>query len=241
MAEFDMDALLARLQDLSDPKYREFNEGLVPCMEYRSLGVRLPALRAIGRELLKKDWLSFLDASRASDWFELRMLHAIVLGGAKCPIEDKLALIDAFLPYVNNWAVCDTLCTSFKPRKSELDAAFDFVLACSDSPIEFRKRFGLIMMMNSFREPPYAERVMAAYRGFHHEGYYARMGAAWGLATLFLYRREDVLSILRDGVLDDFTHNKAIQKMCESYRVSDADKQFVRQLRRRSGRTGGGA
>ena len=103
---------------------------------------------------------------------------------------------------------------------------------CAASDEEFRKRFGLVMMMNRYREDEYAPAVLAAYRGFSHPGYYARMGAAWGLATLFLFQREGVLEILKSGVLDEFTHNKAIQKARESYRVSDEDKRMLAGLRR---------
>ena len=231
MDAYDIDGLIARLANLADGKYRDFSEGLIPGAEGTSLGVRLPVLRSISREILREDWLGFLEASRSSPVLELRLLHAIVLGGAKCDIEKKLQLTDAFLPHIDNWSVCDALCSSFKPRRNDGNALFEFVCDCADSTIEFRKRFGLVMMMDYFRQEPYATRVMDAYRRFHHEGYYARMGAAWGLATLFLFQREAVLQILRDGVWDDFTHNKAIQKMCESYRISDEDKQLLRTLR----------
>ena len=232
MERYDIDALTGRLEALADPDYRAFNEGLVPGAEARSLGVRLPQLRAIAGEILRSDWRGFLQASRTAELFELKMLHGIVLGGAKCEIGEKIALTDAFLPQVDNWAVCDALCSSFKPRAKDREALFGFLLGCADSPAEFRRRFGLVMMMSRYRDDPYAERVLAAYRRFRHEGYYARMGAAWGLATLFPYRREGVLEILRDGVLDDFTHARAIQKIRESYRVSDADKALAASLRR---------
>ncbi len=235
MQPYDIDALIRRLEALASPDYRAFSEGLIPGAENTSLGVRFPQMRSIAREIRKGDWRGFLESSRDATLFELKSLHGIVLGSAKCDIEEKIRLADAFLPYVDNWSVCDTLCSSFKPRADERGPLFDFVEACAASPAEFRKRFGLVMMMDYYRDDPYAERVMAAYRRFRHEGYYARMGAAWGLATLFLFQRDRVLEILRDGVLDDFTHGKAIQKIRESYRVSEADKALAAGLRRGRG------
>ena len=232
---FDMAALTGCLAGMADEKYRDFNLSLTPGVEIASYGVRLPLLRALAKELLGGDWRGFLEASRDYPLHEARMLHAIVLGGARCGIEEKLALADAFLPFVDNWAVCDALCSSFKPRSAERAALFDFACRCAESDIEFRKRFGLVMLMNYYREAPYAARVMEIYRHFSHPGYYARMGAAWGLATLFLYQREASLSILREGVWDAFTHNKAIQKLRESYRVSDDDKRMLSGLRRKAG------
>ena len=238
MSTYDLTPLLARLEGLRDEKYAAFSAGLVPGLDGRALGVRMPALRGIAREIVRsEDWRDFLEASRNRTLYELRMLHAMVLGGARSPVAEKIALTDAFLPTVDNWAVCDALCSSFKPKKSELDPLFPFVCACAESDAEFRVRFGLVMMMDYYRESPYIERVMAVYRGFRHEGYYARMGAAWGLATLWLFAREEALAILRDGLWDDFTHNRAIQKLRESLRVSDADKALALSLKRRKGKS----
>ena len=232
---YDMDGLFRHLNELAEPGYRAFTEGLIPGAEDTSLGVRLPALRRIAREITSGDWRAFLDASRPSRVLELKLLHAIVLGGAKCAIDEKIQLVDAFLPYVDNWSVCDALCSSFKPRAKDREALFGFVLSCADSDMEFRKRFGLVMMMDYYRDEAFRDRVLSAYRRFRHGGYYARMGAAWGLATLFLSMREGVLGILRDGILDDFTHGMAIQKIRDSYRVSAEDKRLVAGLRRRRG------
>ena len=237
MPNYDLAPVLRALEASADAAYRDFNRSLIPGRAIPALGVRVPVLRGVARDILRGDWRGFLDATRDDPLHELRMLHAIVLSGARCGIAEKIALTDAFLPRVDNWAVCDALCASYRAKPGEMDELFAFVCGCAESPSEFRRRFGLVMMMNRFRDPPYVDRVMAIYRGFRHEGYYARMGAAWGLATLFLARREAVLDILRDGVLDGFTHDKTIQKLCESYRVSDADKQLARALRRGRSRT----
>lgn len=234
MSTYDLTPLFQRLEGLRDEKYAAFNAGLVPGTENAALGVRLPELRAIAKEIVRSgDWRDFLDASRNHPVYEIRMLHAMALGGAKCDVAEKIALTDAFLPHVDNWAVCDALCSSFKPKKRELDELFGFLCDCAASEIEFRKRFGLVMLMDYYREPRFIPRVMAIYRDFRHEGYYARMGAAWGLATLWLFAREESLAILEENLWDDFTHNKAIQKLRESYRVSDADKALVQSLRRK--------
>ena len=88
---FDLDALLRKLESLADPRYNEFNQSFLPHSDASSLGVRVPQLRAIGKEILKDDWRGFLDASRDCPLFEMRMLHAIVLGGAPCSIEEKIS------------------------------------------------------------------------------------------------------------------------------------------------------
>ena len=232
---FDMDGLLSRLRSMADPGYREFNMSLVPGVHAPSLGVRVPRLRALAKELLKGDWRAFLEASRGDTLFDVRMLHAIVLGGARCSFEEKRALLAAFLPCIDNWAVCDTLCSSYKPSAAEREALFGYLTECAASDQTYVKRFGLVMLMSRYRDAAHLDRVMDVYRGFGHPDYYARMAAAWGLATLYLSRPDDVLSILESGALDDFTHNKTLQKLRESYRVSDADKAMLKSLIRQDG------
>ena len=229
---FDAEALLESLNALSEPKYAKFAATSIPGSACRMLGVRMPALRSISRKIIKDDWRGFLEVSRFHEIYEMRLLHAMVLGGARCPIEQKIELTEAFLPAIDNWAVCDCLCSSFKPRKDDLDALFGYVCACAGRSDVFPKRFGLVMLMFYFHDAPWAAQTLDIYRGFSHPDYYARMGAAWGLATLFLTNREGVLEILRSNAWDDFTHNKAIQKITESYRVSPEDKALARTLRR---------
>ena len=230
MSAYDLTPLLQRMEAQADDKYRAFNESLTPGIEHASIGVRVPALRVMRREILKGDWRGFLEASRSHDIHEMRMLHAMVLGGARCPIEEKIALTDAFLSCVDNWAVCDVLCADYKPKPADREALYPFVRDCAASDETFRKRFGLIMLMDYYHDDP---RTMDSYRAFKHGDYYARMGCAWGLATLYLYQREGVLDILASGALDDFTHNKAIQKMRESYRISAEEKQMLLNYKRK--------
>ena len=234
MAGYDLEPLILQLESLSDKKYAELNQTLSPTARGRFIGVRVPRQRAIAKGLAaSENWRDFLEASRDADIFELKMLHAMVLGYAKCGIEERLQLIDAFLPHIDDWAQCDTLCSTLKPKAKDMEAAYLHALGCAGSDEEFRKRYGLVLLMSRFHDAPYIDGTMQVYRSFRHEGYYARMGAAWGLATLWLFAREEALAILRDGVWDDFTHNRAIQKLRESYRVSDADKSLVQSLRRK--------
>ena len=229
---YDLSGLVARLEGMSDADYRALSRTLVPGVNAPVLGVRVPRLRALAREILRGDWRGFLEASRDGALFELSMLHAIVLGGARCDFAEKRALLAAFLPRVDNWSVCDTLCASYKPAAAEREALFDYLVECADSEHTYIKRFGLVMMMSRYRDDAHLDRVLDTYRRFHHPDYYARMAAAWGLATLYLSRPDDVLSILKGGALDEFTHNKALQKLRESYRVSDADKAMLKSLKR---------
>lgn len=230
---YPIQPIIERLEAMGESKYADFNNGLIPGVSCHMLGVRVPALRQIAREIAKEsNWRNFLEASRGHELYELRLLHGMVLGVAKCEANEKIAMIDAFLPCIDNWAICDGTVSSIKPGKTDAEPLFEYACACAESDIEFRKRFGLILLMSRFHDEKHIARTMEIYRRFKHDGYYARMGAAWGLATLWLSDREGCLGILRKNLWDEWTHNKAIQKLCESRRISDADRTLARSLTR---------
>lgn len=228
----DLQALLHALESHADERYRRFNESLTPGLENRSIGVRMPALRSMARAILREDPEGFLNASLTSDVHELRLLHAIVLSGIKCSFEDRLARLSAFVPTIDNWAVCDVLCNDLKPRAEGLAAMLEFIRKCLNSGREFEVRFGCVMLMLYYHGDDRIDETLRLYAGFRHDGYYARMGAAWGLSMLFVFQRERTLRFLQTDALDRFTHNTAIRKCIESRQISDSDKQLLRSLRR---------
>ena len=229
---YDLHPLLRELEARADERYRSFNESLTPGAENRSIGVRMPVLRATARAILRDDPEDFLTASLNSGVHELRLLHAIVLAQYKCAFEDRIARLAAFVPTIDNWAVCDTLCNDLKPRPEQLDALLDFIRECLNSGREFEVRFGCVMLMLYYHGDDRIDETLRLYAGFRHDGYYARMGAAWGLSMLFVFQRAQTLHFLQTDALDRFTHNTAIRKCIESRQIADSDKQLLRALRR---------
>ena len=229
---YDLQPLLRELEAHADEHYRRFNEALTPGVENRSIGVRMPALRAMVRTILRGDPEGFLDASLNSDVHELCLLHAIVLAQYKCAFENRIARLAAFVPTIDNWAVCDTLCNDLKPRSEQLDVLLDFIRRRLNSGREFEVRFGCVMLMLYYHDDDRIDETLRLYAGFRHDGYYARMGAAWGLSMLFVVQRAQTLHFLQTDALDHFTHNTAIRKCIESRQITDSDKQLLRALRR---------
>lgn len=229
---FDLQPLLDALGAYADKKYRRFNEGLTPGTENRSIGVRMPVLRKFAKELLCTDPAGFLDVSLQSGVHELRLLHAMVLARWQCSFAEQLERLSAFVPTIDNWAVCDVLCGDLKPDMTRLDDLTPFIRVCISSGREFEVRFGYVMLMMYYRADARIDETLRMYATFRHEGYYARMGVAWGLSMLFVHQREWTLQFLRADNLDRFTHNKAIQKCIESRQICETDKLLLRTLRR---------
>ena len=227
----DYAALLERVRSAADgDEYREFHKKLIPGAA-DIIGVRLPVLRKFAAEIKKADWRGFLNCAEDSTHEEL-MLQAIVIAKAKCDIDERMGHLSAFVPKIKNWAVCDTVCTDLKVREDELEKMFAFLIPYAKSSEEFEIRFAVVIMMKSFLRDEYIDEVLRVFAEISHEGYYVKMGVAWGLAESFLNFREKTLAVLEGGTLDDFTQNKAIQKIKESFRISKEDKDYASTLKR---------
>ncbi len=221
----------ARLLELADPGYREFHSKLLPGID-NILGVRVPALRKLAKEIARGDWEAFL-LENNREWYEKDMLQGLVIGCAKVDFEKRLALIQEFLPRINNWAVCDVFCGSLKDTARHREEMWEFLKPCLDSGREYEIRFALVMMLGYFAEQSYLERSFAVFDGVTHEAYYVRMALAWAVSVYFVKFPEETFRYLKENRLDDWTYNKALQKITESYRVDGQTKERIRGMRRK--------
>jgi 3-methyladenine DNA glycosylase AlkD len=220
--------LVSILEEKADVKYKAFQESLIPGTE-NILGVRTPELRSIARQIAKGDWRGCLKAA-ADGSFEETLLQGMVIGYAKTGIDEKLALIEEFVPKINNWAVCDGFCSGLKFPEEDRARVFEFLQRFLASRDEYSVRFAVVMMMQ-FIDSEYIGRVLQIISEVDHEGYYVKMAAAWVLAECFVKFGEKTLALLQSGRIDEFTRGKALQKIIESKRVDDATRVAIRSMR----------
>lgn len=225
------EAVRQRLLELADDKYREFHSGLLPGID-NILGVRVPDLRKLAKEIAKGDWESFL-AENDREWYENDMLQGLVTASAKTGFERRLTLIREFIPRINNWAVCDVFCGSLKETKKHMEEMWEFLQPYLKSQEEYEIRFGVVMLLSHFTEEAYLERAFAAFDSIVSEAYYVRMAAAWAVSVYFVHFPEESMAYLKHNQLDDWTFNKAIQKITESYRVDKETKAILRNMKRK--------
>lgn len=215
---------------IKDDGYAAFHRKLIPTVEPQTvLGVRAPALRQYAKELFGsaegKQFLSELP----HHYYDENMLHGLMLCRIK-DFDECLAAVEIFLPYVDNWAVCDSLSPAvFKKEADKLLPAIDRWLA-SDAP--YTVRFGIKCLMNYFLDErfkiDYADKVAAV----KSDEYYVNMMIAWYFATALAKQYDAVLPYFRDKKLAPWIHNKAIQKARESRRVDDGAKAYLKTLKR---------
>lgn len=217
---------------LADEEYRKFSAALIPNIS-NIIGVRLPELRKLAKKIASGDWRGYLREA-PSDYFEEIMLQGMLIEYIRADVEEKLQFVADFVPKIDNWSVCDSFCTGLKFAKKEQDRVWEFLQPYWLSDKEYEIRFGLVMLLNYFVHDPYIDRVLFVIDSIDHEGYYVKMAAAWALSICYIKLPDPTLTYLQSARIDDFTYNKALQKITESYRVDPETKKRIRSMKRKA-------
>ena len=213
-----------------EPKFQKFTSSLLPGVEH-ILGVRIPSLRKIAKQLAQGDWKQYL-TSASDDSYEEVMLQGMTLGYAKGDLQEKEPFLRAFLPKINNWSVCDSTCSTIKLAKEQPAEFWNFLGEYLHSPREFEVRFVLVQMLDYYVTKDYLPRVLEAVSQVTLQVYYVQMAQAWAVSICYREFPELTLPFLKENSLDDFTHNKALQKITEALKVSMEDKALIKTLKR---------
>ena len=226
--------LQAELKALQDLKYQKFHSSLLPGVE-NIIGVRMPLLRKLAKEVLRGDWRSYLDSSVAepNTYYEEDIIQALLIGTSKLSWQERHAYIKAFVPKINNWALCDLFCTTLKEAQYYQEEYWQLIVPYFNSSNAYDLRFASVMLLNHFTGDEFVEEALNLLEAIKHEDYYVKMGVAWAISIFFIKQPQITLELLKRNSLDDFTHNKAIQKIRESFRVSKEDKEMLNELKRK--------
>lgn len=226
-----MNELQQNLFGMRDAAYAAFIAKLTPGFPpSHFIGVRVPLLRTIARSFAKEEaasqsFLSHLPHS----YYEEDMLHGMLISLVK-DYDRCLDLTDRFLPYVDNWAVCDTLSPKvFAKHKAQL---LENILRWSSSSHTYTCRFGLRMLMTHFLDDSFSADFLEIPAAIRSEEYYVKIMVAWFFATALAKQWEATLPYLENRQLDPWTHRKTIQKAIESYRIPPERKDYLRTLRK---------
>ena len=221
------DELLA----LADEKYRKFSSGLTPGAD-NILGVRLPALRKIAKRIAKADWQRYLETVR-DDSFEETLLQGMVIGYVDVALAERLELIKTYLPKIDNWSICDSFCTGLKFTKAHKEEVWQFLQPYLQSNEVYEIRFGVVMFISYFVEDRYLEPMFRNFNVIACDNYYVKMAVAWAITSCFTVFPEMTMIYLKANDLDDFTYNKALQKITESRQVNPEMKVRIRWMKRK--------
>ena len=237
-----IDSLRKRLLTRADPGYADFFRQTLPKESCEVFGVRVAHIRQTVKEAMKAGGELFLDGllfptrkTSKLDFCEGKIAAAFLIGRLDIDFDKRLDAITAFLPLVDSWCVCDSLCQSIKPKPFEKNDLWNYVGVCLASEKPYDQRVGVVLMLKNFVDSNYVgetlERVeKLALRGIKEHT--VSMGVAWLLCEAFVKQPDPTTRYLEQNSLDDATFNRALQKICESFRVDDATKREIRAMKR---------
>lgn len=217
------------LFELSDKEYAAFQRRIIPNVDPNTIiGVRTPILRKIAKEFNnKEESITFLNTI-PHKYYEENIIHGSLITSGK-DYDETIKRLEDFLPYIDNWAVCDTINPiSFKKNKDKL---IKKVIEWSKSKDIYTCRFAIGMLMGHFLDDSFKEEYLVIPSKIKSDEYYVNMMIAWFYATALAKRWDETITYLIDYKLNPWVHNKTIQKAIDSYRISDAQKNYLRTLR----------
>lgn len=224
------ESIRERLFSLADSKYKDFNSKLIPNVDpEKVIGVRMPDIKKLAKSIVKNEDAEAFLSDLPHFYHEEDLLHGFIVAEGK-NFEKTLADTEKFLPYINNWAVCDT----FSPKifAKNKDILYGKILEWLRSSHPYTVRYGIGMSMRYFLDGEYFDgKKLSDVAAVKSEEYYVNMMIAWYLATALAKQWESVIPYLEQRKLPEWVHRKTIQKAVESYRITQEQKVYLKSLR----------
>jgi len=193
------------------------------------IGVRVPMLRGFAKEIKDTPEAKKFIAKLPHKYYDENMLHGLLLAEIK-DYDECIKYVDKFLPYVDNWAVCDIMSPKvFKKHKAELLEKIPEWIGSGET---YTCRFGIEMLMSHFLDKDFKEEYLQLVASVDSDEYYVKMMVAWFFATALTKQWDASVKVIEAGQLGAWTHNKSIQKARESYRITDEQKAYLNTLKK---------
>ena len=224
-----MTDLETRLFEMSDAAYRDFHAKLIPTVDKeRIIGVRTPVLRRFAKKFIKSEAAKEFLVSLPHRWYDENCLHSALIANTK-DFDEQMVLIEKFLPYVDNWAVCDTLAP--KSFKKHTDKVLEKVSEWIKSDRVYTVRFSIVVLMQFFLDEEFTEEIIELAVTPDETDYYIIMAKAWFMSFALIKQYDAAIVYLTERKLSKNTHNKSIQKALESMRIDGETKKYLKTLK----------
>lgn len=222
-------SITGQLFALRDETYAQFQRKLIPTVAVEKIiGVRVPEVRKLAQSLKGSSEAESFMKKLPHDYYDEDMLHGLLLS-EMTDYQECVELVDCFLPYVDNWAVCDTMSPKvFKKHKSELMVK---IREWASSQEVYTCRFGMEMLMTHYLDKEFRSEYLEIPAAVCTDEYYVKMMVAWYFSTALAKQWDSSIGYIEHHRLDEWIHRKTIQKACESYRVTDDHKAYLKMLK----------
>lgn len=222
--------IVDKIISLADEKYRDFSSALLPNVDKsRIIGVRSPQLRALAKEIKKSGEEREFLSSLPHKYHDENNLHGFILNGIS-DFDECIEAVESFLPYVDNWATCDSL----RPAvfKKNTDKLLPYIRKWIASEHSYTVRFAIEMLMCYYLDDEFCDEYPKLVARVESGEYYVKMMQAWYFATALAKRWDSIVPYIEEQGLDAWVHNKTLQKAIESYRITEAQKKYLKGFRR---------
>ena len=225
------DEFIKYLFSLKDDKYKEFHSSLVLNSKYEMIGIRVPIMKNIAKAISKEiDIEEFLKISK-DKYYEEVMIQGLLISHIKDEkIFDKY--FNNHIKKIDNWALCDTFCSSINIVEKYEDKYFNQALELSLNNKEFISRVGLVLILDHFINKDNLNKIYEVLNKIDSDLFYINMAEAWLVCELYIKYPKETKEFLKDNKLNKFTQNKSISKIHDSYRVSKEEKDYLNKLRK---------
>ncbi len=214
----------------SDKNYKEFSCKLIPDTNREIIGVRAPKLKSFAKSLdiNSKETIDFLSLTHT--YHEEFLLHGLLLSYIK-DIDLLLNKLKDFMPFIDNWAVCDSTTMTLKLLKKHPEKALNFTKECLNSSLPYTVRFGIVCLLSYFLDDNFNSEILSLALSVKSDNYYVNMGLAWFYSVALVKQYQQTIPILEQRILPKFVHNKSIQKAVESFRITAQTKNYLKTLK----------
>ena len=226
-----IDGVRNKLNILASKKLKDFSSVIVK-NKHTMLGVSIPNLRSVAKEIVNTNVINFLN-NNPMEFYEEVLLQGFVIGYSKLEFKTKLDYLLKFIPHISDWSECDSVVSTLKFVKANLDETFNFLEPYFNSESEFEKRFAIVCYLNYFLTDNYIDVILEKLVNVKSNKYYVNMAVAWALSVCFVKYYKKTLNKFKICKLNDFTFNKTISKCVESFRLSTKQKQELKLLKRK--------
>ena len=215
---------------LKDDKYKNFHNSLVLNSKYEMIGIRVPIMREIAKEIAKTNIEEYLKCVK-NNYYEETLIEGLVISH----IKDEKLFYDYFNIFINkidNWAICDSFCSSIKIVRKYEDKYFEESVKLALNESEFISRVGLVTILNHFVTEKRINEIINLLNKIKSDKFYINMAEAWLICDMYIKFPKETKAFLKDNNLNKFTQNKAISKIHDSFRITDKDKEELKKYRK---------
>lgn len=226
MMFYDVRKMLFSLQEMNVICYYE---KVVPNLN-NVIGVRVPKLRKIAKAIVKENYIEYLKFDEDL-YFEELIIQGMVIGLLNLDEANLKKYVDFYLNKISNWALCDVFVSNLKCLKKYKIDLFDYFLNMLPDYNEFKKRFVFVVFLTYYVDEKYVDKLISAVSVDKDDRYYVVMAKAWLMSVIYFKFKSKVMAELSNHSLDFNTHNKTIQKITESLKCTDLEKNVLKSMK----------